>query len=120
MIDDFLDQTCTIYKVVSDKSNLNALGKPSPRDEVVATLNCRTDPTRYRSFESAGDKPGQARESDFSGIIYTEWTSMKITPDMRMSVEGDGYYNIVNVNPVLDLDGVGHHMEIEVQRSFNA
>lgn len=124
LIDEFLDHTCNVYKVVVDKSNIDNLGKPATtKRTVISNLACRVDPTRIRSREVIPEGP-EAAGYTYNAMIYTAWTSTKITEDMRIEVitsdaYSGNYYEIISVDPIYDLAGDGHHLEITVRQGRN-
>ena len=129
MVNEFLIQICDIMQTTRNSQVLDDLGKPISQEVTVVTgLKCREDPTRYRSRENWSEKAGEAIESSHLGFIYTDWTTVKITNDMRIRIYAGvdslnkqlyDYYNIVSANALRDLAGTGHHYEIEFQKSYN-
>ena len=119
IIGSLLTEVCNIRRVVVNNDKLDTFGAPDESDEIFVTLSCRIDPIRYRSRETWSDNPGEAIQSNFGLVIYTQWTDLKITNDMRIEVIDDQVYDIVAMNPIRDMLGEGHHLEFEVRRGSN-
>ena len=134
MIEEFWDQTCKIIKTTFEEDDdgnvvLKDTGSPNELCETVATLGCRVDPVRYRSMNMVySDYPGVATAAQFKAVVYTEWTNVKITSDMRICVfapehEGGELEYTFNItappNKIRDMEGVGHHLEIQIDMGEN-
>lgn len=127
----FLLQTCDILRTEHpdlDDLETRSLGSAKVDDNVsdnvivVANLSCRIDPVRFRSREQWQDsRHAMARELEYHTMIYTAWTDVNITNDMRLRVNDPHgeIYNIISVNRVTDNFGLGHHLEIECMKGFN-